>query len=112
MRSLSDGLEVEKILADSVISEVVKQKRAERDALRKAIEERMIVHNRLAVVRHDGLGMRSNGYQVTAMAGDSCDACIIVHGDLGVSLETRIVIRYLHHFTLIHFCTLMVEYSI
>ena len=85
MRSLSDGLEVEKILADSVISEVVKQKRAERDALRKAIEERMIVHNRLAVVRLDGLGMRSNGYQVTAMAGDSCDACIIVHGDLGVS---------------------------
>jgi len=87
MRSLSDGLGVDKILAGSVISDVVKQKRAEREALRNAIEERIIVHNRLAVVRLDGLGMRSNGYQVTAMAGDSCDACIVVHGDLGGSFE-------------------------
>ncbi len=85
MRSLRDGLGVEKILADSVISEVVEKKRREREALRRAIEERMIVHNRMAVVRLDGLGIRSNGYQVTAMAGDSCDACIVVHGDLGGS---------------------------
>lgn len=82
MRSLRDGLGVEKILADSVISEVVEKKKREREALRRAIEERMIVHNRMAVVRLDGLGIRSNGYQVTAMAGDSCDACIVVHGDL------------------------------
>jgi hypothetical protein len=29
--------------------------------------------------------MRSNGYAVTAYAGDACDACLITHGDLGVS---------------------------
>ena len=25
-------------------------------------------------------GVRSNGYHVTAKAGDDCDACIIIHG--------------------------------
>ena len=29
--------------------------------------------------------MRSNGYHVTAFAGDSCDACIVIHGDIGAS---------------------------
>ena len=29
--------------------------------------------------------MRSNGYHITAFAGDSCDACIVIHGDIGAS---------------------------
>ena len=45
------------------------------------IEERLEIVDRLAIVRMHGLGMRSNGYAVTAYAGDACDACLITHGD-------------------------------
>ena len=43
----------------------------------------MLIEDRMAVVRLDGTGIRSNGYQVTAMAGDKCDACMVIHGELG-----------------------------
>ena len=43
----------------------------------------MRIEDRIAIVRLDGLGIRSNGYNVTAMAGDECDACMIIHGELG-----------------------------
>ena len=41
------------------------------------IRDGMVIEDRMAIVRLDGTGIRSNGYQVTAMAGDKCD----VHGD-------------------------------
>jgi hypothetical protein len=36
-------------------------------------------------VRLEGHGLRSNGYHVTALVGEDCDACLVVHGDVGAS---------------------------
>lgn len=83
---LENRFSVEQILLEEEIAEKLVEKRAEQKKLAKLIEDNLIVINRLAIVRMDGLGIRSNGYHVTAIAGDECDACVIIHGDIGVRL--------------------------
>ena len=83
LERLQEGQSVEQILADSEISEIVIEKKREMGVLIAAIRDRMLIEDRMAVVRLDGTGVRSNGYQVTAMAGDRCDACMVIHGELG-----------------------------
>ena len=73
----------EEILADSKISKLVAEKEEELVNLNEVILSSMRIEDRIAIVRMDGLGIRSNGYHVTAMAGEECDACIIIHGELG-----------------------------
>ena len=51
------------------------------DVISQSIE----VIDRLAIVRLEDCGLRSNGYHVTALVGDDCDACLVVHGDVGAS---------------------------
>ncbi len=82
---LQEGGSVDSILSEPQISAIVEERRRERRALIGEIEGRMTVVDRLAIVRLEGLGMRTNGYQVTAMAGAECDACMIIHGDVGAS---------------------------
>ena len=85
MNYLEGGAGVERILSEPEISSIVNEMKIRKSALKKAITERIRIVDRLAIVRLDGLGMRSNGYQVTAMAGDECDACVVIHGDIGDS---------------------------
>ena len=33
------------------------------------------------------MNIRSNGYLVSAIAGDACDACMVIHGDIGANFE-------------------------
>ena len=80
---LSQGTTTEEILADSKISKLVAEKEEELGSLNEVILSNMRIENRIAIVRLDGSGIRSNGYHVTAMAGDECDACMIIHGDIG-----------------------------
>ncbi len=81
----SSGLTPHEISETNVVKAAIAQRRRENEILTLEIEERMEIVDRLAIVRMHGLGMRSNGYAVTAYAGDACDACLITHGDLGVS---------------------------
>jgi hypothetical protein len=54
------------------------------------IHDSLTVVNRIAIVRFDGTGLRTNGYRITAEAGDDCDACIVIHGDVNGSLTGSI----------------------
>lgn len=83
LEQLRSGSTTEEILADSKISKLVVEKEEELDNLNQIIISSMRIEDRIAIVRLDGLGIRSNGYHVTAMAGDKCDACMIIHGDIG-----------------------------
>jgi len=56
-----------------------------REVLTGEIVDKLSVKDRLAIVRLEDLGMRSNGYHVTALVGEDCDACVIIHGDVGAS---------------------------
>ena len=85
LERLQEGQSVEQILADSEISEIVIEKKREMGVLIAAIRDSMLIEDRMAIVRLDGTGVRSNGYQVTAMAGDKCDACMVIHGELGAA---------------------------
>ena len=83
LEQLKSGVTIEEILADSKISKLVTKKEEELKNLNEIILSSMRIQDRIAVVRLDGSGIRSNGYHVTAMAGDRCDACMIIHGDIG-----------------------------
>ncbi len=86
---IQNGVSIEGILSDPQISILVEEKQIHMERLTAAIGDRMTLNDRLALVRLDGLGMRSNGYHVTAMAGDECDACVIIHGDIGASFGDK-----------------------
>ena len=82
---LQEGVTVDQILTDSEISDIIIDKKREMGELIAAIRDGMLIEDRMAIVRLDGTGIRSNGYQVTAMAGDKCDACMVIHGDFGAT---------------------------
>ena len=83
LESLQRGEDTEAILCEANIAVRLTERRAQRVVLSEAILERVYVDDRLAIARLDDLGMRSNGYHVTALVGDACDACVIVHGNVG-----------------------------
>jgi len=81
--SIRDGLQAEEILTIPKISHCVKQEKARMNEISDLIADRVTIVDRMAIARLEGLGVRSNGYLVTAIVGDSCDACIVIHGDIG-----------------------------
>ena len=85
LEGLQRGDRIDQILEIPLISKKLRERKSEREKLTEIIAERTVVIDRIAIARLDGLGMRSNGYHVTAFAGDSCDACIVIHGDIGAS---------------------------
>jgi len=85
LEGLQRGEGINEILNIPLISKKLEERKRERETLTEIIAERTVVVDRIAIARLDGLGMRSNGYHVTAFVGDSCDACIVIHGDIGAS---------------------------
>ena len=83
LEALSRGDSVEEILSSENISSVIAEKRDYLTRANSIIAERLEVIDRLAVVRLEDMGVRSNGYRVTALAGEDCDACMVIHGDVG-----------------------------
>ena len=83
LEALSRGDSVEEILFSEKISSVVAEKKEYLARANTIIAERLEVVDRLAVVRLEDMSVRSNGYLVTALAGDDCDACMVIHGDVG-----------------------------
>ena len=77
---LAGGADFEALMADPSVKERCQQAKEERTAVQHHVEANTTVVNRLAVCRMDESGFRSNGYLVTAWAGDRADACCIVHG--------------------------------
>jgi len=84
---LKDKISIDTIFTDCFVVPYLSKKKEEQLKIRKIITDRMKIINRLAIVNFEGSGIRSNGYSVTAMAGNDCDACIIIHGDLGASFD-------------------------
>ena len=85
LEGLQRGVGVDEILKIPLISSKLEERKRERETLTEIIADRTVIMDRIAIARLDGLGMRSNGYHVTAFAGDSCDACIVIHGNIGAS---------------------------
>ena len=85
LEGLQRGVGIDEILKIPLISSKLEERKRERETLTEIIADRTVIMDRIAIARLDGLGMGSNGYHVTAFAGDSCDACIVIHGEIGAS---------------------------
>ena len=85
LEAISRGESVEDILSSNLVANIMEEKRVKYSMADALIQEHMNVIDRLAVVRLEDKGVRSNGYRITALAGDDCDACLVVHGDVGAS---------------------------
>ena len=77
---LSNGVKLKDILQDKNISKHVDKAKSDRILAQKVVEENTTIVDRLAICRMDEKGVRSNGYLVTAWAGENADACCIIHG--------------------------------
>ena len=77
---VTSGMLPEDIVNEEIVSVRIGDARAEFVALQEMLTERSELIDRLAIVRLDGAGVRTNGYLVTAHFGDACDACMIIHG--------------------------------
>ena len=58
----------------------MKTARSTRLELMKIVEQQTTIVDRLAICRLEDTGYRSNGYLITAYAGENADACCIIHG--------------------------------
>jgi hypothetical protein len=85
LESLQHGVSVDDILSGPAVAPALEHRRARQAEMDSAIAGSTHVVDRLAIVRLEDRNMRSNGYHVTALVGEDCDACLIVHGDVGAS---------------------------
>lgn len=85
---LAQGTRLADVLANDSIAPHVARAKEERSAAQLVVETHTTIVDRLAICRMDEKGVRSNGYLVTAWAGDKADACCIVHGYADGSIET------------------------
>ncbi|MFL2949182.1 MAG: hypothetical protein ACJZ40_02210 [Candidatus Poseidoniaceae archaeon] len=85
---LAAGTRLADVLANEEIAPHVERAKQERQAAQRVVEAHTTIVDRLAICRMDEKGVRSNGYLVTAWAGDRADACCIVHGYADGSIET------------------------
>jgi len=77
---LSSGVRLKELLQDKNISKHVDKAKSDRILAQRIVEENTTIVDRLAICRMEEKGVRSNGYLVTAWAGENADACCIIHG--------------------------------
>ena len=85
LEALQQGVSVRDILSDPKVAPALAERRRRQEEMDTVISESIEVVDRLAIVRLEDRGLRSNGYHVTALVGEDCDACLVVHGDVGAS---------------------------
>ena len=77
---LTGGASAEVLLNDSTVQKRLREVVDERVVALEHVKANTTVVDRLAICRFDETPLRSNGYLVTAWAGNDADACCIVHG--------------------------------
>lgn len=85
---LCSGISLDQLLDEEDVKKkcLEQQKNAER--LNHIIAERVEVIDRLAILRMEETGERTNGYALTAFVGKECDACCIIHGWVDGDIST------------------------
>ena len=78
---------ISEILSDELVSKHINKVANEREVIEEYISCNTEIIDRLAICRLENSGFHSNGYLVTAWAGDKADACCIIHGYLDGNLQ-------------------------
>ena len=77
---LTGGATFEQLIEDEQVKQRLIDAVNERTHALEHVANHTTIVDRLAICRFDETPLRSNGYLVTAWAGDAADACCIVHG--------------------------------
>jgi hypothetical protein len=85
---LTQGAAIDAIKADDWVAQRLEDVVQERTLALEHVANHTTIVDRLAICRFDETPFRSNGYLVTAWAGERADACCIVHGYADGSLTT------------------------
>ncbi len=80
MRLFSSGLSITEILDNTSVKKHMLNAKKQRSSIEQYVAKNTEIIDRLAICRLDNSGFHSNGYLVTAWAGDKADACCIIHG--------------------------------
>ena len=81
LTEITGGASPDSLMHVEEVHEKVRVAKDEFSRLQSMIDDCSEIVDRMAIVRLDGKGVRTNGYLITAHFGEHCDACIIVHGD-------------------------------
>lgn len=81
LTEITGGASPDSLMHVEEVHEKVRVAKDEFSRLQSMIDDCSVIVDRMAIVRLDGKGVRTNGYLITAHFGEHCDACIIVHGD-------------------------------
>ena len=87
LENIQNRVPIKEILELPNIKLELEERMAKQEYLNRIIKENLYVVDRLAIARLENLKIRSNGYLVTAIAGDECDACMVIHGDTGAIFD-------------------------
>ena len=87
LENIQNRVSIEEILELPDIKLELRERMAKQEYLNRTIRENLSIIDRLAIARLENLKIRSNGYLVTAIAGEECDACMVIHGDTGANFD-------------------------
>ena len=87
LENIQNRVSIKEILELPDIKIVLGERMAKQEYLNRTIRENLSIIDRLAIARLENLKIRSNGYLVTAIAGNECDACMVIHGDTGANFD-------------------------
>ncbi len=87
LENIQNRVSIEEILELPDIKLELGKRMAKQEYLNRTIRENLSIVDRLAIARLENLKIRSNGYLVTAIAGNECDACMVIHGDTGANFD-------------------------
>ncbi len=85
LTEITGGASPDALMHVEEVHEKVRVAKDEFSRLQSMIDDCSEIVDRMAIVRLDGKGVRTNGYLITAHFGELCDACIIVHGNAAPS---------------------------
>ena len=80
LQHIIEGMSPDELVNLPPISKKIEESKDEYQRLQSMVEECTEIVDRMAIVRLDEKGIRTNGYLVTAHFGEKCDACMIIHG--------------------------------
>ena len=87
LENIKNGVSIEEIFDLPDVKLVLDERVAKQEYLNQIIKENLYIVDRLAIARLENLKIRSNGYLVTSIAGGECDACMVIHGDIGAGFD-------------------------
>ena len=85
LEQFATGVSLEEILASHATR--LDLLGAEREKQSKLVKEKTVIVDGLAICDLSETGVRSNGYLITALAGDEAYACCVIHGFMDGSIE-------------------------